>query len=174
MALAERISALLKTTLFASTFIAFFIGYLPWTLAIRGRIPDYSGAGALRWLAVVPLLTGAYVALRCIFGFAWTGRGTPAPFDPPQALVVTGFYRYVRNPMYLGAAVFVIGETTLFGSVLAGLVYLLICAVCLEAFVLLYEEPALRGKFGDEYVEYCRNVPRWMPRLTPWQKPHSE
>jgi protein-S-isoprenylcysteine O-methyltransferase Ste14 len=117
---------------------------------------------------VVPLVAGAYIALRCAFAFAWTGRGTPAPFDPPRALVVTGFYRYVRNPMYVGAALFVIGETALWGSLVAGLQYVVVFGAVVVVFVLLQEEPALRAKFGADFEEYCRHVPRFLPRLTPW------
>jgi len=113
--LSKRIWALVRTSLFAATFMAFFLLYLPWDWAIKGRAVNYAGTGSLRLLAVVPLLLGGYVALRCVVAFAWTGWGTPAPFDPPRRLVISGFYRYVRNPMYLGAILFVIGETTLFG-----------------------------------------------------------
>ncbi|MBI4462644.1 MAG: isoprenylcysteine carboxylmethyltransferase family protein [Acidobacteria bacterium] len=165
---------MVKTSLFATIFIAFFVVYLPWTWAIRGRAVSYEGLGSLRLLAIVPLIAGGYVALRCAFAFAWTGLGTPAPFDPPRTLVVSGFYRYVRNPMYLGALLAVIGETALFGSIRAGLQYALVFGTCLALFVLLYEEATLRAKFGADYEAYCRNVPRFLPRLTPREKdPHS-
>ena len=170
MCLLERAWAVLKTALFAATFIAFFVVYLPWTWAIRGRAVGYEGPGSLRLLAILPLIAGAYIALRCAFAFAWTGLGTPAPFDPPRTLIISGFYRYVRNPMYIGAALAVIGETALFGSIRVGLQYVLIFGSCVALFVLIYEEPTLRSKFGAEYEEYCRNVPRFIPRLTPWEK----
>lgn len=121
----------------------------------------------MRLLAIVPLVVRVYIALRSAFAFAWEGRGTPAPFDPPRSLVVTAFYRYVRNPMYVGAVLTVIGETTLFGSVVAGLEYAFVFATGSLLFVLFYEEPALRRKFGAEYEEYCRHVPRFIPRVTP-------
>lgn len=169
----QRIWAVLKTTLFATTFIAFFLVYLPWIWAIQGRAVSYEGLGSLRLLAVVPLTVGAYIALRCIFAFAWTGLGTPAPFDPLRTLIIAGFYRYVRNPMYIGAALFIMGETALFGSIRVGFLYVVLLSSCLAMFVLIYEEPTLRSKFGAEYEEYCRNVPRFIPRLQPWEKsPH--
>jgi protein-S-isoprenylcysteine O-methyltransferase Ste14 len=164
----QRYWPVVRTSLFAAIFIAFFVVYLPWAWAIRSHPVRYAGMGSLRLLAVVLLLLGAYVALRCVFGFAWTGLGTPAPFDPPRKLVVSGFYRYVRNPMYIGAMLFVIGEAALLGSVLIGLAYALIFGVCAGLFVLLYEEPTLRTKFGADYEAYCRNVPRFIPRLKPW------
>jgi len=166
----ERAWALLKTTLFATSFIAFFVIYLPWIWAIRGRTVSDEGLGSLRLLALLPLIAGAYIALRCVFAFAWTGIGTPAPWDPPRRLVISGFYRYVRNPMYIGASLVVIGETALWGSLTAGLQYLLVFASLVALFVVLYEEPALRSQFGAEYEGYCRNVPRFLPRLTPWDK----
>ena len=171
MASLERIWALVKTLLFAATFIAFSVIYLPWTLAIRGVTVSYQGPGMWRWVGVLPLAAGVVVMFRCLFAFAWTGLGTPAPFDPPRKLVVSGFYRYLRNPMYAGATLAIAGEVALFGELLAGFEYLLIFAVCVVLFVLLYEEPALRSKFGAEYEAYCRNVPRFFPRLTPWQPP---
>lgn len=165
----ERAWALVKTVLFAATFIAFTVIYLPWTLAIRGVAVSYQGPGVWRLSGIVPLIAGAGVMFRCVFAFAWTGLGTPAPFDPPRSLIVSGFYGYTRNPMYAGAVLVIAGETALFGSLRAGLEYLLIFAACVVLFVLLYEEPALRSKFGAQYEEYCRNVPRFLPRLTPWK-----
>jgi protein-S-isoprenylcysteine O-methyltransferase Ste14 len=129
-----------------------------------------AAAGARwRWIAVVPSVLGFAVALRCIWDFGWTGRGTPAPIAPPQRLVVVGMYRYVRNPMYVGFASGWIGLWIVFGhgywpAILA------VCAVALlvHLFVLFYEEPTLRGKFAGDYEQYCRNVRRWLPRLHPW------
>ena len=130
------------------------------------------GAAHWRWLAALPSVLGFAVALRCVWDFGWTGHGTPAPIAPPQRLVVVGFYRHVRNPMYVGFALGWIGLWVVFGH--ANL--LLISAVAVVAlgvhlFVILYEEPTLRRKFGDDYEAYCRNVSRWWPRLKGWDKP---
>lgn len=122
-----------------------------------------------RWLAVVPSVLGFAIAIRCVWDFGWTGRGTPAPMAPPQKLVVAGFYRYVRNPMYLGFFTGWLGLWIVFGRaniLTIALVDLVILFVVF--FVLLYEEPTLREKFGAGYEEYCRHVPRWIPRLHPW------
>ena len=101
----QRILAALRTTLYTSAFIAFFLVYLPWTLAIRGRAVSYDGLGALRWLAVVPLAAGAYVALSCVAAFAWRGLGTPAPFDPPRRLVIhSQSYRWYDVPCSVRSA----------------------------------------------------------------------
>jgi protein-S-isoprenylcysteine O-methyltransferase Ste14 len=114
-------------------------------------------------LALVPLVFGVSILLRCIWDFAASGRGTLAPVDPPTALVVRGLYRYVRNPMYVGVLVILISEAWLFDS-RALLLYAAGCFVVVHAFVLLYEEPHLRRKFGGAYVSYCQKVNRWVPR----------
>lgn len=124
-----------------------------------------------RWLAIVPSMLGFAIALRCVWDFGWTGRGTPAPMAPPQRLVVVGFYRYVRNPMYVGFFAGWAGLWIVFGHANLIAILLAACAVLSTAlFVVFYEEPALRRKFGPDYEEYCRHVRRWIPRLRPWEK----
>ena len=124
-----------------------------------------------RWIAAVASVPGFAVALRCIWDFGWTGRGTPAPFAPPQRLVVAGFYRYVRNPMYVGFLVGWLGLWVVLGRAnRTALMVALVAVAAVALFVRIYEEPALRKKFGPQYEEYCRNVPRWIPRMRPWSK----
>jgi protein-S-isoprenylcysteine O-methyltransferase Ste14 len=124
-----------------------------------------------RWAAVVPSVLGFAVALRCVWDFGWTGRGTPAPIAPPQRLVVVGFYRYVRNPMYVGFALGWIGLWFVFGHFNWTLaIAIALAALGVDLFVHLYEEPTLRRKFDGDYEEYCRNVRRWWPRATPWNR----
>src|SRR5712692_1253769 len=121
------------------------------------------------WTIVMPygLLIAAGIALylACAFwGFALRGKGTPLPLDPPKKLVAEGPYGVVRNPMYWSVASVMLGEAAVFHSlVLAELAAAFFAGV--NVFVLLYEEPVLRRKFGAEYEEYCRRVPRWLPRL---------
>ncbi|MGD0695571.1 MAG: isoprenylcysteine carboxylmethyltransferase family protein [Terriglobia bacterium] len=112
----------------------------------------------------LPIALGAALALRSSWDFATVGRGTPAPVDPPKVLVARGYYRYVRNPMYVGVVLILLGESILFGSVTL-LEYALVVWLLFHLFVLLYEEPTLRRKFGPSYVEYCKEVGRWIPRL---------
>ena len=129
-------------------------------------------AARWRWLAAIPSVLGFSVALRCIWDFGWTGRGTPVPIAPPQRLVVVGFYRYVRNPMYVGFAAGWIGLWVIFGHANARLIgAVLAVALGVYLFVVFYEEPTLSGKFGAEYDEYRRNVRRWCPRLRGWDQP---
>ncbi|HVH50304.1 MAG TPA: isoprenylcysteine carboxylmethyltransferase family protein [Candidatus Bathyarchaeia archaeon] len=130
-----------------------------------------AGEARWRWVATVPSVLGFAVALRCVWDFGWTGRGTPAPIAPPKRLVVVGLYRYVRNPMYLGFAAGWIGLWVVFGHAnLAAIVAVAAVAFGVHLFVMFYEEPTLSGKFGADYEEYCRNVRRWWPRLSGWGK----
>jgi protein-S-isoprenylcysteine O-methyltransferase Ste14 len=98
--------------------------------------------------------------------FVWKGRGTLTPAVPTRHLVITGLYQYMRNPMYVGVVAIILGEGLLLGSG-AVLAYGVIVALGFHLFVVLYEEPTLRRRYGTEYDEYCAQVRRWIPRLTP-------
>ena len=158
----------LASLLVGGAFFALWFWLLP--VWLRFSV-EAAGEAKWRWLAAVPSVVGFGVALRCIWDFGWTGRGTPAPFIPPQRLVVVGFYRYVRNPMYVGFAAGWIGLWIVFGHAERGLIAgVAAVALGVHLFVRFYEEPTLRGKFGADYEEYCRKVRRWWPRLRPWNK----
>jgi protein-S-isoprenylcysteine O-methyltransferase Ste14 len=111
-------------------------------------------------LAMFLGLAGLAFLLYCIWGFGVHGGGTLAPVDPPKVLVVQGFYRYTRNPMYLAVILVLLSEALLFRSI-----SLLVYAACVflgfHFFVVFYEEPHLRSQFGDSYAEYCKRIPRW-------------
>jgi protein-S-isoprenylcysteine O-methyltransferase Ste14 len=100
--------------------------------------------------------------------FALQGLGTPAPIAPTQHLVVTGLYRYVRNPMYVAVATVIFGQAVVFGDWPLFADGALFCLVC-HLFVVGYEEPTLKKSFGAEYEAFRLNVPRWIPRLTAWR-----
>jgi protein-S-isoprenylcysteine O-methyltransferase Ste14 len=154
--------------LVGAAFLALWFWLLPWWLGFQ---VDLTGAARWRWVAAVPSVLGFAVALRCVWDFGWTGRGTPAPIAPPQRLVVTGFYRYVRNPMYVGFLTGWLGLWVIFGRADQSALVVALTAVAFVALVVpLYEEPTLRKKFGEEYEEYCRNVRRWIPRVTAWRR----
>lgn len=149
-------------------FFALWFWLLPSWLGFHVETPK---SAPWRWIAAVPSLLGFAVALRCVWDFGRTGRGTPAPVAPPARLVVVGFYRYVRNPMYVGFFVGWVGLWVVFGRAsLPTFAGAAVVASGAAMFVQLYEEPALRKMFGAEYEEYCRNVPRWLPRIPPWSK----
>ena len=117
---------------------------------------------AAQYVALLLILAGAAVLLRCVWDFVRVGRGTLSPVDAPRHLVVTGLYRYVRNPMYVGVFLVLLGEMVFFSSV-ALLIYTIVWFICVNLFVLLYEEPVLRSKFGKSYDDYCQSVHRWIP-----------
>ena len=151
----------------ALTYSALFIGFL--LVFLPGRVLTWSGIvrpdriGALQILGMVVGASGAALALWCIATFVVIGRGTPAPFDPPRRLVVAGPYRWVRNPMYIGAGLALAGAAVFYQS-WAVLGYCGAFLVVTHLFVTVYEEPTLRETFGDSYLEYCRRVRRWWPR----------
>ena len=145
-----------------------------WFWLLPGWLGFQTGAAhdePWRWIAAVPSVLGFAVAVRCVWDFGRTGHGTPAPMAPPKNLVVVGFYRYVRNPMYVGFFCGWIGLWVVFGWwnwAAIGVAVVVILGV--DAFVRFYEEPTLRRLFGADYEEYCRNVSRWIPRLRAWEK----
>lgn len=137
--------------------------YLP--ISIAGSEPDAAtDTTLLRVLAFAAFVVGGSVYAWCVWDFASFGRGTPAPIDPPRKLVVRGLYRYSRNPMYVGVVTVLLGWAAWFGDATLVL-YAGGVATCFQLFVMLYEEPHLRGEFGAEYEAYCARVGRWLPRL---------
>lgn len=143
-------------------------GLVPWLLT-RWRRPGDPLVliDALGWPLV---LAGAAVLLQAFVGFAWNGRGTPAPLAPTERLVVEGAYRHVRNPMYAAVFALVLGQVILFTSWWL-LAYLIVISIVMDAFVRTYEEPTLRTTYGPSYDKFREAVPRWLPRLTPWHGP---
>ena len=143
--------------------LAFLI--LPGTFA--GLIPAWIVLSD-RWrgqslsIGLVPLGIGAAILLWCVRDFYVIGKGTLAPWDPPKNLVVVGLYRFVRNPMYIGILLLLVGWTLVAGSpVLGG--YTVLLAIAFHLRVILYEEPGLRSLFGEQWRAYAASVPRWLP-----------
>ena len=120
--------------------------------------------GVISFLAIPLWMIGALIVLRSFWEFTFTGHGTPAPIDPPKELVVTGFYRYVRNPIYMGVVLIFLGHFLWFGY-WALLIYTALAFIGVHSFIVLYEEPTLKRKFGAAYEDYLRRVPRWIPRF---------
>jgi protein-S-isoprenylcysteine O-methyltransferase Ste14 len=116
----------------------------------------------VQFVALIPLSIGAAIYARCVWDFATRGRGIPMPIDHPKELVVSGLYRYVRNPMYLGVLLFLLGEA-LFLHYPAFVLYTAVWFGFVNLFVLLYEEPNLRRRFGESYEGYTAAVGRWVP-----------
>ncbi len=129
-----------------------------WTVA-----DPFLGLGFVRWIGALLVLLGLPVFLDFLVRFVRDGRGTPAPVAEPERLVVTGGFRSVRNPGYVAVLAMIAGQALIFGST-ALLGYTAAVALAFHLFVVLYEEPHLRRKFGGNYEVYCRRVPRWLPR----------
>jgi protein-S-isoprenylcysteine O-methyltransferase Ste14 len=152
----------------AVTYSTLFIGFL--LLFLPSRVLGWSGIvqppaiGQLQIAGIILGAFGAALALWCIVTFVFVGRGTPAPFDPPRRLVVRGPYRVVRNPMYIGAGLALAGAALFYQSI-ALFTYGAVFLLATHVFVITYEEPTLRHTFDGEYQTYCREVPRWLPRL---------
>jgi protein-S-isoprenylcysteine O-methyltransferase Ste14 len=144
------------------------IGLVPWWLTgwqVRDPLPYWA---PLRVVGAVLVVVGVAVVARAFVRFVVEGLGTPMPVAPPERLVVGGLYRHVRNPMYVAVLTAVVGETLLLGQV-SLLIYAACVAAATSLFVRLYEEPALRRRFGEQYDAYRRAVPGWWPRLHPWR-----
>lgn len=142
-------------------------GVVPWLITRWRSKAGHSGALAETGIALI--IFGLAPLVESFARFAWKGLGTPAPVAPTKHLVVSGFYRYARNPMYLGVVTVVIGEALLFADIDL-LIYALAAWLVMHAFVVFYEEPTLGRTFGAEYTAFCAQVPRWLPRLgrAPW------
>jgi protein-S-isoprenylcysteine O-methyltransferase Ste14 len=136
-------------------------GYIPLILLRKG--PQIE-TGFFAFLAFPLWIIGGVILLWSFWNFLIEGRGTPAPIDPPKELVAVGFYRYVRNPMYVGVLLILIGHFLWFKHV-SLIVYAVVAFLIVHLFVTLYEEPTLKRKFGASYEEYLKKVPRWIPRL---------
>jgi protein-S-isoprenylcysteine O-methyltransferase Ste14 len=122
---------------------------------------------AAKLIGGVLIVAGAGVLVAAFARFVFEGIGTPAPVAPPSELVIGGFYRYVRNPMYVAVTTTIVGQAVALGRP-ALLLYAALFLAVVAAFVHFYEEPVLSARFGADYDRYRRNVPAWWPRLRPW------
>lgn len=153
--------ALLGTLVFLVLVPATVAGLVPWWIAAwRMRPALFPGS---RLAGAVLAVAGLAVLLDSFARFALRGLGTPAPVLPPRRLVVTGFYRWVRNPMYVAVVSVITGQGLLLGEVRV-LWYAALVWLAFHLFVLGYEEPRLRRTFGAEYEAFLASVPRWIPR----------
>jgi len=159
----KRPAAVLATAVFLCLAPGTVAGLIPFWISRWQFEPPFFGFELVRWLGALLIALGAAILLESFGRFAVEGLGTPAPVLPTQHLVVRGFYRYVRNPMYVAVVSIIIGQGLLLGNVYL-LVYAAVVWAAFFGFVLAYEEPKLRKTYGAEYEAYCRRVPRWIPR----------
>ena len=159
--------AVLGSAVFLVLAPGFVAGLAPWWISRHWADTRLLG-WPLRGLGAVLIAAGALVLLDSFVHFALQGIGTPAPVFPTRHLVVTGLYRYVRNPMYVAVFAVILGQSLVLGNVRV-LGYAALVWLAFHLFVLAYEEPTLRKKSGEEYETFCTHVPRWIPRLSPWE-----
>ena len=163
----QRTAAIIGSAVFFVFVPLVLAGLIPWWMTRWQFQPPLLDLVSTRFIGAVMILGGIPGLLDSFKRFALEGLGTPAPIAPTRHLVVSGLYRYVRNPMYVSVTAVVLGQALLFGDwrllVYGGLFWL----AC-HLFVLAYEEPTLKRTFGKQYETYRANVPRWIPRDTPW------
>lgn len=158
---------LLKTllfTLFVPGSVTLLVPYLLYSSDNPG-LPGF--LRHVKAFGAIAVVVGACIYAICAWDFVAQGKGTPAPIDPPRALVSRRLYRLIRNPMYLGVLAVLLGESLLLDSA-ALLIYTAVVFLGFHLFVIGYEEPRLRRRFGEEYMEYRGRVPRWFPRVGAW------
>ena len=160
----DRITATLGSLVFLVLAPGVVAGLIPWQITDWRPLPPGDGPGALRWAGLILIAAGLAVVLEAFARFAWQGLGTPAPVAPTRTLVVSGFYRHVRNPMYVAVTAMIFGQAVLFASWGVAL-YGVVIAAAFHTFVRLYEEPTLQQAYGAEYAAYCAATPRWIPRF---------
>ena len=163
------LDALLGSVIFFCVAPAFVAGVIPGAIAGWQIGPLFLGIGPLRVIGIILIIAGAVGLLDSMARFALQGRGTPAPFAPPVTLVISGLYRYVRNPMYVAMVAAILGQALLFGNIqvlgYGGVVWCLF-----NLFVIKVEEPTLRSQFGESYSAYQSGVRRWWPRIKLWSR----
>ncbi len=135
--------------------------FLPYYILDRS-VPEIGAWGPLQLIAAAILVVGAGIYFRCLWDFVIVGRGLPSPVDHPKKLVVCGLYRYVRNPMYVGVLLVLIGEVLLLRSIVL-IWYALAVLALVHVYILVYEERYLQYRFGQSYTEYRKEVRRWIP-----------
>ena len=137
------------------------LGLFPWWVT-DGHLEAGGESAAFLAVAVVLFAVGLSTLLWCFVDFGRRGLGTPAPYDPPKKLVVAGLYRYTRNPMYVALVLALVGES-IWSQSRGMMIYTAVVAVGFHLRVVIHEEPKLTELFGDEFADYRRRVPRWLP-----------
>lgn len=154
----------LRSLLWTILLPGFFAGYMPWRFFGLGR-SRVEWLNPTSFVGLICIGLSVVLLAACIVEFAWSGRGTLSPIDPPRYLVIRGLYKYVRNPMYLSVTTIILGEVLLTHSQALAF-YWAMWFVGANLFVIGYEEPTLRRRFGRSYDEYTKQVARWIPRFS--------
>ena len=165
---AMKAAAILGSAVFLVIAPGFIAGLAPYWISQWRVDPPFFGLAAIHYFGLVLIALGSIGLLDSFARFAIQGLGTPAPVFPTKHLVVTGLYRFVRNPMYVGVVGTILGQGLWFGNAHV-LEYGVLVWLLMHFFVLVYEEPTMRASFPEDYARFSAAVPRWIPRFTPWQ-----
>jgi protein-S-isoprenylcysteine O-methyltransferase Ste14 len=168
----QRAMAVLGSAVFFVVAPCTLAGLVPWSITGWHLQPPFLGLELTRGIGAIMILTGVPGLVDAFARFALQGLGTPAPIAPTRNLVVTGLYRYVRNPIYVAVVAIILGQAVLMGDSRL-IVYGALLWLGFHVFVVTYEEPTLEETFGSEYEAFRAAVPRWIARLTPW-RPESK
>ena len=164
----QRGIAVLGSAIFFVVAPCTLAGLVPWWITGWQLQPPFLGLELTRGLGAMMILAGVPGIVDSFARFALQGLGTPAPIAPPRNLVVTGLYRYVRNPMYVAVVAIILGQAVLIGDRRL-IVYGALLWLFFHVWVVAYEEPTLEQTFGKEYEAFRAAVPRWIPRMRPWR-----
>jgi len=164
----QRTIAVLGSAVFFVVAPCTLAGLVPWSITGWQLRPPFLGLELTRGIGAIMILAGVPGLVDAFARFALQGLGTPAPIAPTRNLVVTGLYRYVRNPIYVAVVAIILGQAVLMGDWRL-IVYGALLWLGFHVFVVAYEEPTLEQTFGREYEAFRAAVPRWIPRMTPWR-----
>jgi protein-S-isoprenylcysteine O-methyltransferase Ste14 len=161
---AEILFAGLRAAVYVSGFVALF-AWLAWSLRINDKRWSFRWPAETEIPGMILVIIGGLLVLASAVVFVIRGRGTPAAFDAPKRFVVLGPYKYMRNPIYVGGTLVLVGFA-LFDHSISILLFSLVFFLLFHLFVVFFEEPELKRKFGAEYEDYCKTIPRWIPSVT--------
>jgi protein-S-isoprenylcysteine O-methyltransferase Ste14 len=164
----QRTLAVLGSAVFFVVAPCTLAGFVPWSITGWQLRPPFFGLELGRGIGAIMILAGVPALVDAFARFALQGLGTPAPIAPPRILVVTGLYRYVRNPIYVAVVAIILGQAVLMGDWRL-IVYGALLWLFFHVWVVAIEEPTLEQTFGSEYEAFRAAVPRWIPRMTPWR-----
>lgn len=163
-----KMIAVLGSALFFIVAPTTLAGLVPWWITHWEFRPPFFDFYATRGVGILLIVAGLPGIVDSFARFALQGLGTPAPIAPPKNLVVTGLYRYVRNPIYIALVAVILGQAALFGDQRL-ITYGVLLWLFFHAWIVALEEPELVSRLGTEFEDFRANVPRWIPRLTPWR-----
>jgi protein-S-isoprenylcysteine O-methyltransferase Ste14 len=168
MELSKRLYTAVLTSFITVFYVALMCYFVPRLILSSDFALFALESNVFLFIGLVPIILGLVILIGFIWGFMAAGTGTPVLYDMPEEMIVRGSYRFVRNPMYVGGCLILLGQAILFKS-FGFLLYLAVLFLLFHLLVVFIEERMLKEKFGESYQQYCKSVPRWIPRLRPFR-----